>query len=174
LEHPTATSLLPLARTSKSFVVNYLPNTPVGSDRVNNNNSIKRATRLSPENQVTLGGYYGGHPPSPKKWSHFFAKNPRALSMIRPEPRAKFKQGADDLAKRARKPEIAYASTRIRLLSLSPGPAGCLRKSNSPNSNSLRQGKKQNSAIKNNKHHLLHQMFETKHLFIYMDTRPTY
>jgi hypothetical protein len=23
----------------------------------------KRATRLSPETQVTLGGYYGGHPP---------------------------------------------------------------------------------------------------------------
>jgi hypothetical protein len=63
LEHPTATSLLPLAMTSKSFVVNYLPNTPVGIDRVNNNNSIKRATRLSPENQVTLGGYYGGIPP---------------------------------------------------------------------------------------------------------------
>jgi hypothetical protein len=31
-------------------------------------------TWLSPENQVTLGGYYGGHPPPPKKWSHFFAK----------------------------------------------------------------------------------------------------
>jgi hypothetical protein len=136
LEHPTTTSLLPLARTSKSFVVNYLPNTPVGSDHVNNSNSIKRATRLSPENQVTLGGYYGGHPP--KKWSHFSQKNPRALSMIRPEPRAKFKQGADDLAERARKPEIACASTRIRPLSLAPDPAGCLRKSNSPNSNLLR------------------------------------
>jgi hypothetical protein len=36
---------------------------------------MKRATRLSPETQVTLGGYYGGHPP-PKKWSHFFAKKP--------------------------------------------------------------------------------------------------
>jgi hypothetical protein len=76
LEHPTATSLLPLARISKPFVVTYLPNTPVGSSRVNNSNSIKRATRLSPENQVTLGGYYGGHPPPQKKWSHFFAKKP--------------------------------------------------------------------------------------------------
>jgi hypothetical protein len=73
LEHPTATSLLPLARISKSFVVIYLPNTPVGSDRVNNSNSIKRATRLSPETQVTLGGYYGGHPP-PKMVSFFRKK----------------------------------------------------------------------------------------------------
>jgi hypothetical protein len=31
LEHPAATSLLPLARISKSFVINYMPNTPVGS-----------------------------------------------------------------------------------------------------------------------------------------------
>jgi hypothetical protein len=73
LEHPTATSLLPLARISKSFVVNHVPNTPIGDDHVNITSSIKRATRLSPETQVTLGGYYGGHPP-PKKWSHFFAK----------------------------------------------------------------------------------------------------
>jgi hypothetical protein len=72
LEHPTATSLLPLARISKSFVVNHATNTPVGDNHVNTTNLIKRATRLSPETQVTLGGYYGGHPP--QKWSHFFAK----------------------------------------------------------------------------------------------------
>jgi hypothetical protein len=67
-------SLLPLARISKFFVVNYTPNTPVGSLNVNISKLIKlRATWLSPENQVTLGGYYGGHPP-PKKCSHFFAK----------------------------------------------------------------------------------------------------
>jgi hypothetical protein len=73
LEHPTATSLLSLARISKSFVVNHVPHTPVGDNHVNITSSIKRATRLSPETQVTLGGYYGGHYP-PKKWSHFFAK----------------------------------------------------------------------------------------------------
>jgi hypothetical protein len=72
LEHPTATSLLPLARISKSFVVNHVPNTPVGDDDVNITSSIKRATRLSPETQVTLEGYYGGY--APQKWSHFFAK----------------------------------------------------------------------------------------------------
>jgi hypothetical protein len=64
LEHPTATSLLSLARISKSFIVNHVPNTPVGDDHVNITSSIKRPTRLSPETQVTLGGYYGGTPPN--------------------------------------------------------------------------------------------------------------
>jgi hypothetical protein len=63
LENLAAASLLPLARISKSFVVNHVPNTPVGGDHVNITSSRKRATRLSPETQVTLGGYYGGHPP---------------------------------------------------------------------------------------------------------------
>jgi hypothetical protein len=57
LEHPAATSLLPLARISKLFVVNYRPNTPVGSLDVNISKLIKlKGTWLSPENQVTLGG----------------------------------------------------------------------------------------------------------------------
>jgi hypothetical protein len=72
LEHPTATSLLLLARISKSFVENHVPNTPVGDNHVNITSSIKRATWISLETQVTLGGYYGGHPP--QKWSHFFRK----------------------------------------------------------------------------------------------------
>jgi hypothetical protein len=42
LEHPAATSLLPLARISKFFVVNYMPNTPVGSLDVQINKSIKQ------------------------------------------------------------------------------------------------------------------------------------
>jgi hypothetical protein len=74
LEHPAATSLLSLARISKSFVVNHVPNTPVGDVHVNITSSIKRATRLSPETQVTLGGYYGGHPP--QKMVPFFRKKP--------------------------------------------------------------------------------------------------
>jgi hypothetical protein len=162
LEHPAATSLLPLARISKSFLLSITrPNTPVGGSNVNNSNSIKRATRLSPENQVTLGGYYGGHPP-PKKWSHFFAKNSRALSMARPWPRAKFEQGADGLAERTRESEIAYASTRIRPFSLASGPAGCSRKSNFPNSNLLRKRKKQNKCNKVKNTVFLSQVFETK------------
>jgi hypothetical protein len=73
LEHPTATSLLSLARISKSFVVNHMPNTPVGDNHVNITSSIKRATRLSSETQVTLRGYYRGHPP-PKNGPIFSQK----------------------------------------------------------------------------------------------------
>jgi hypothetical protein len=111
LEHPTATSLLSLARISKSFVVKHVPNTPVGDDHVNIPSSIKRATRLSPETQVTLGGYYGGHPP--QKMVPFFRKKPRALSMVPLRPRKKFEYDAGSLAERTRESEIAYASMRI-------------------------------------------------------------
>jgi hypothetical protein len=50
LEHPTATSLLPLGRISKPFFVAYIPNTPVGCTIVKSYREIKvkRATRLSP------------------------------------------------------------------------------------------------------------------------------
>jgi hypothetical protein len=123
LEHPTATSLLSLARISKSFVVNHVTSTPVGDNHVNITSLIKRATRLSPETQVTLGGYYGGHK----------RNNSRALSMFSLRPRAKFEQGAGSLAERTREPEIAYASARIRPFSLASNPAGHPRKSNSPN-----------------------------------------
>jgi hypothetical protein len=53
-----------------------VPNTPVGDDHVNITSSTKRATRLSPETQVTLGGYYGGHPP--KNGPIFSQKSTRA------------------------------------------------------------------------------------------------
>jgi hypothetical protein len=105
LEHPTATSLLSLARISKSFVVNYVPNTPVGDDHVNITSSTKRATRLSPETQVTLGGYYGGHPP--RNGPIFSQKSTRAkygspltLSKIRTrrrQPSGKDVQARDSL-----------------------------------------------------------------------------
>jgi hypothetical protein len=49
LEHPAATSLLPLARISKLFVVIYMPNTPDGCLDVNINKLIKL--------KGTLGGY---------------------------------------------------------------------------------------------------------------------
>jgi hypothetical protein len=56
-----------------SFVV-YIPNTLVGCTNVNPIELIKsKGDSASPENQVPLGGYYGGHPP-PQKWPHFFAK----------------------------------------------------------------------------------------------------
>jgi hypothetical protein len=63
LEHPTATSLLSLARISKFFVVNHVPNTPVGDDHVNTTSSIKRATRLSLKPKLPSGAAAGGIPP---------------------------------------------------------------------------------------------------------------
>jgi hypothetical protein len=60
---------------------------------------------------------------------------------------SEFRRGAGGLAERTREPEIAYASARIRPLSLAFGPVGYSRKSNSPNLNSPKQRKKQNSAI---------------------------
>jgi hypothetical protein len=120
LEHPTATSLLSLARISKSFVVNHVTNTPVSDNHVNITSLMKRATRLSPETQVTLRGYCGGHPPPPKNGPIFSQKrnNSRALSMFLLRPRAKFEQGAGSLAERTRESEIAYASARLRPFSL--------------------------------------------------------
>jgi hypothetical protein len=134
LEHPTATSLLSLARISKFFVVNHVPNTPVGDDHVNTTSSIKRATRLCLKPKLPSGATTGGIPPQ-KKWSHFFEKrnNSRALSTFSLRPRAKFEQGAGSLAERTRESEIAYASARIRPFSLASDPAGRSRKSNSPN-----------------------------------------
>jgi hypothetical protein len=145
LEHPTATSLLSLARISKSFVVNHVPNTPVGDDHVNITSSIKRATRLSPETRVTLGGYYGGHPP--KNGPIFSQKSTRAKcgstsasSKIRighRQPSGKDARVRDSLRLREDTP-----------FSLASGPACGSQKSNFPNSNLLRKKEKQNSAIK--------------------------
>jgi hypothetical protein len=122
LEHPAATSLLPLDRISKFFVVNYMPNTPVGSTNVNNSKLIKlRATWLSPENQVTLGGHYRGHPP---KWSHFFAKIRKHAKYVSTSASSEFRRGAGGQAEKSREPEIAYASARIWPFFLASGPAG--------------------------------------------------
>jgi hypothetical protein len=104
-----------------------MTNAPVGDNYVNAISLIKRATRLSPETQVTLGGYYGGHP-SPK-WSHFRAKTKqltRAKFVFYFDPEQRFEQGAGSLAEGAREPEIAYASARIWPFSLTSHPAGHL------------------------------------------------
>jgi hypothetical protein len=93
---------------------------------------MQRATRLSPETQVALGGYCGGHPRP--KWSHFHAKTKqltRAKFVFYFDPEKRFEQGAGSLAEGAREPEIAYAA-RIQPFSLASNPAGHPRKSNSP------------------------------------------
>jgi hypothetical protein len=84
LEHPAATSLLPLARISKFFVVNYMPNTPVGSLNVKTNKSIKlKGNSAFPRKPTCPRGLLRGVSP-PQKWSHFSQKFASALSTIRP------------------------------------------------------------------------------------------
>jgi hypothetical protein len=105
-----------------------MTNAPVGDDHVNTISLMKRATRLSPETQVTLGGYYGGH--------HFRAKTKqltRAKFVFYFGLEQRFEQGVGSLEEGAREPEIAYASARIRPFSLASNPASHPRKSNSPN-----------------------------------------
>jgi hypothetical protein len=66
-------SLLPLARISKFFVVNYIPNTLVGSINVDNSKLIKLKGNLAfPRKPSHPRGLLRGA--SPPKWSHFFAK----------------------------------------------------------------------------------------------------
>jgi hypothetical protein len=111
-----------------------MTNAPVGDNHVNIISLMQRATRLSPETQVTLGGYYGGH--FPPKWSHFRAKTKqltRAKFVFYFCLEQRFEQGVGSLAEGTREPDIAYASTRIRPFSLSSNPASHPRKSNSPN-----------------------------------------
>jgi hypothetical protein len=81
-------------------------------------NKVKRATRLSPENQVPLGGYYGGHPPT--NGPIFFRKNLRLKYAKYDSTRAlgEFRRGAGGQMGKMRKSEIAYASRRIRPFSL--------------------------------------------------------
>jgi hypothetical protein len=75
LEHPAATSLLPLARISKLFVVNYMPNTPVGSLDVNISKLIKLKGNLALPRKPShpLGATTGGIPH--EKMVPFFRKN---------------------------------------------------------------------------------------------------
>jgi hypothetical protein len=74
LEHPATTSLLPLARISKLFVVNYMPSTPVGSLDVNISKLIKlKGNPRKPSHPRGL--LRGASPPHPEKMVPFFRKN---------------------------------------------------------------------------------------------------
>jgi hypothetical protein len=148
LEHPAATSLLPVARFSKFFVVNYMPNTLVGSINVNNSKLIKLKGNLAfPRKPSHPRGLLRGHPP--QKMVPFFAKNStrKRAKYVSILASSESKRGAGGQAERTHEPEIAYASARIWPFYLASGPAGCSRKSNSPNPNSPKQRKKQNSVI---------------------------
>jgi hypothetical protein len=114
LEHPAVTSLLPLARISKFFVVNYMPNTPVGSLDVKNQQVNKVKGQL---------GFPQKTKPPSGATTIFRKKFASMLSMTRPKPRAD-SGGAQEAKREGREPEIAYASTRIHPFSLTSGPAG--------------------------------------------------
>jgi hypothetical protein len=76
LEHPAATSLLPLARISKLFVVNYIPNTPVGSTNVNVSKSIKVKGQLGfPQKTKSPSGATTRGSPPPRKNGPIFLQN---------------------------------------------------------------------------------------------------
>jgi hypothetical protein len=76
-------------------------------------NKVKRATRLSPENQVPLRGYYRGHPPQ-KKLSHFSQKpHFKYAKYDSIGASGEFMQGVSGQRGKTRKLEIAYASRRI-------------------------------------------------------------
>jgi hypothetical protein len=75
LEHPTATSLLPLARISKFFVVNYIPNTPVGNLNVKNQQVNKDKGQLGfPQKTKSPSGATAGGTPPPKNGPIFSQK----------------------------------------------------------------------------------------------------
>jgi hypothetical protein len=75
LEHPAATSLLPLARISKLFVVNNKPNTPVGSLDVTISKLIKLKGNLAlPRKPSHPRGLLRGASP-PEEMVPFFRKN---------------------------------------------------------------------------------------------------
>jgi hypothetical protein len=76
-------SLLPLARISKFFVVNYMPNTPIGSTNVSNNKLIKLKGNLAfPRKPSHPRGLLQGHPPPKKNGPIFSQKLANALSTI--------------------------------------------------------------------------------------------
>jgi hypothetical protein len=88
LEHPAATSLLPLARISKLFAVNYMPNTPVGSLDVNINKLIKLKDNLAfPRKPSHPRGLLRGASP-PIQWSHFSQKFASLPTTPQPKLRA--------------------------------------------------------------------------------------
>jgi hypothetical protein len=75
LEHPAATSLLPLARIFKLFVVNYMLNTPVGSINVNGSKLIKlKGNSTFPRKPSHPRGLLWGASPPPEKMVPFFRK----------------------------------------------------------------------------------------------------
>jgi hypothetical protein len=94
-------SLLPLARISKLLVVNYMPNTLVGSIDVNISKLIKLKGNFAlPRKPSHPRGLLGGTPP--KKGSHYFAKI-RKCANYASTPKPQANSGGAQATKRERR-----------------------------------------------------------------------
>jgi hypothetical protein len=163
LEHPAATSLLPIARISKFFVVNYMPNTPVGSTNVNSGNLIKLKGNLAfPRKPSHPRGLLRGASPAQKNGPIFSLKIRKRTKYDSTLASSEFRRGAGGQAERTREPEIAYASARIRPFSLASGLAGYSRNRTPPTRIHPGKGKTEQRDKRNQKHHSHPQVF--KHL----------
>jgi hypothetical protein len=177
LEHPAATSLLSLAKISMFFVVNHMPNTPVGSTNVNNSKLIKLKGNLAfPRKPSHPRGLLREASPPQKNgpiFSQKFAKRAKYDSTL---ASSEFRQGAGGQAERTSEPEIAYASARIRPFSLASGPAGYSRNRTPPTRIHPGKRKTEQRDKQNQKHYSHPQVFKhlKKYLFIYTATRPGY
>jgi hypothetical protein len=117
----------PEARISKFFVVNYMPNTPVGSTNVNNSKLIKLKGNLAfPRKPSHPRGLLRGASP-PKNGPIFSQKIRKRTEYDSTVTSSEFRRGAGGQAERTREPEIAYTFARIRPFSLASGPAGYSR-----------------------------------------------
>jgi hypothetical protein len=104
LEHTEATSLLPLARISKFFVVNYVPNTPVGSLNVNISKLIKLNGNLAfPRKPSHPRGLLRGHPPPPRKNGPIFSQKNSQVHQTTPQPKPRASSDRARVAKRERR-----------------------------------------------------------------------
>jgi hypothetical protein len=101
LEHPAATSLLPLARISNFFVVNYTPNTPDGGLDVNISKLIKLKGNLAFSTKPSHPrGLLRGV--SPRKNDLIFRKK-FASSPTAPQPKPRASLDRARVAKRERR-----------------------------------------------------------------------
>jgi hypothetical protein len=133
LEHPAATSLLPLARISKFFVVNYTPNTPVGSIDVKISKLIKLKGNLAfPRKPSHIRGLLRGASPPPKNGPIFSQKIAKHAKYDSTLASSESRRGAGGQAEKTREPEIAYTSARTWPFSLAFGLAGYSSNRTSP------------------------------------------
>jgi hypothetical protein len=124
LEHPAATSLLPLARISK-FCCKLHAQHPSWQPRCKNQHINKvKGQLVFPKKTESPSGATAGGIPSQKNgpiFSQKFAKHAKYDSTL---ASSKFRRGAGGQAEKTREPEIAYASVRIWPFSITSGPAG--------------------------------------------------